>query len=1039
MKNNIKLLFVICLTILISNQTKSQPFTLQYQGITLLPVSQGCAVWGDYNNDGYLDILETGYNSTTPYSKLFKNNGNNTFTEQTGISLTGVGYSSADWGDYNNDGWLDIILCGFNGTANVTKIYKNNGNNTFTEQTGISITGVEDACVKWGDFNNDGWLDIVILGYTGSGDITKIYRNNGDGSFTEQTGLPFPALEWGSIALGDFNNDGYLDIVMTGASGSTRYSNIYQNNGDGTFSLLTALPIGVSNSTSVCADYNNDGWLDLLISGYTGSGYSAIVYQNNGDGTFSNQAGLLGVSSCSASWGDYNNDGLADILLGGVYNSGSAWSTVIYKNNGNGGFTVQSGMGLSTVYQCSLAWGDYDNDGALDLFEFGVANGTGGILGSLFKNFNGLVNTAPSAPTNLQATSNGSNITFKWDKSTDTETAQNGLSYNLYLYESGQSNFISSPQSNISNGFHRVAKFGNIQYNPNGYTLKGVIQTNKIYKWSVQAVDAGLKAGSFATENIFPVNIISQPINDTVCVGSNAQFIFNVTGNNVVYRWYANGIEIPGSNNDTLIINNASISDSGSYYCKVFSSGDSISSNMVKLIVSNNLSTSVATINGLASACPNLSGQVYSINAVAGATFYNWTLPAGWSINGATNGSSISVTTGLSGQGGNISLSAGNVCGSVLAGELAVTVISSPLATASGNNALCNATLMLTGGPDGMNSYSWTGPNNFVSTSQSPKVSDTANYLMSGSYVLTISTPIGCTSITSTLVNIAAPASQPTGFSGSINPAFGSTQTYSVSNVAGVVYSWTFPLGWVQTAGGTSNSVTVTVGAGSGNITVIPSNACGSGAPLNAAVAPNNSTNITSSGSWTCPAGVYSIIAECWGGGGAGGGSTATTSCGGGAGGGCYAKKIVSVIPNTTYTVTVGAVKTGTTTSSNTANTGNPSWFGSSSTVFASGGAGGYPATTTNYAVPGGQSSSSACIGSTVYSGGWGSGGNATGTSTVGAGGGGAGTTGTGTSAYNGTGGSAKANYGGAGANGVPLDSDGLPGSNYGGGGSGGK
>jgi predicted nucleotidyltransferase len=124
--------------------------------------------WGDYDNDGDLDILLTGYSGSAAVSKIYKNNGDGTFTEQTSISLAGVQYSSVAWGDYDNDRDLDILLTGSLSNGNpVSKIYKNNGNGTFTEQTSISLTGVQNSSVAWGDYDNDGDLDILLTGHNG--------------------------------------------------------------------------------------------------------------------------------------------------------------------------------------------------------------------------------------------------------------------------------------------------------------------------------------------------------------------------------------------------------------------------------------------------------------------------------------------------------------------------------------------------------------------------------------------------------------------------------------------------------------------------------------------------------------------------------------------------------------------------------------------------------------------------------------------------------------------------------------------------------
>jgi predicted nucleotidyltransferase len=222
----------------------------------------------------------TGYSGSFQYiSKIYRNNGNNTFTEQTGILLTGVCYSSVAWGDYDNDGDLDIILTGSAESSNITKIYKNNGNNTFTEQTGIAIPGVFGGTVAWGDYDNDGDLDVLLTGYSSSKTyISKIYRNNGDNTFSEQTGITLTGVGNGSVAWGDYNNDGYLDILLTGYTNTTFViSKIYKNNGNNTFTEQSGISLkGVDKSSVAWGDYDNDGDLDILLTG----AYVSKIYKN---------------------------------------------------------------------------------------------------------------------------------------------------------------------------------------------------------------------------------------------------------------------------------------------------------------------------------------------------------------------------------------------------------------------------------------------------------------------------------------------------------------------------------------------------------------------------------------------------------------------------------------------------------------------------------------------------------------------------------------------------------------------------------------
>ena len=375
---------------------------IERTSISLTGVYSGSAAWGDYNNDGYLDILLTGYDqSTTMISKIYRNNRDGTFTEQTSISLTGVTTGSGVWGDYDNDGNLDILLIGqIVPVGSTAKIYHNNGDNTFTEQTSISLTGAICSSVAWGDYDNDGDLDILLTGSSSSGIISKIYRNNANNTFTEQTSISLIAVMKGKTAWGDYDNDGYLDILLTG------------NNA------------GMNESNPV-----------------------SKIYHNNGNNTFTEQTSisLTGVADGSPAWGDYDNDGDLDILLTGATQSGSPISK-IYRNNGNNSFTENTSIYLTEIDLGSGLWGDYDNDGDLDIFLMGF-HYYHNYFSKIYKNNIAAANKPPSAPSSLKAIINGSDVILTWDKSTDAETPQNGLTYNLVIGTSPDACDILSPMS----------------------------------------------------------------------------------------------------------------------------------------------------------------------------------------------------------------------------------------------------------------------------------------------------------------------------------------------------------------------------------------------------------------------------------------------------------------------------------------------------------------------------------------------------------------------------------------------------------------
>jgi uncharacterized delta-60 repeat protein len=328
--------------------------------------SFGCA-WGDYDNDGDLDLFAA--NSADENNFLYTNNGDNSFTKVTTGAMVADGGNSygCAWGDYDNDGDLDLFVIN-HGQNNF--LYTNNGAGSFTKvTTGAVVTdeGYSRGCA-WGDYDNDGDLDLFVLNNNHN---NFLYANNGAGSFTKVTSgtVVEDAGDSRSCAWGDFDNDGDLDLFITNYDLDNC---LYENNGDGSFTKVTSGAVVTDGGPSIdCAwgDFDNDGDLDLFVANYSQDNF---LYTNNGDGSFTKvTSGAVvtdGGPSFGCAWGDYDNDGDLDLFAANYQQN-----NFLYTNNGAGSFTkVTSGVVVTdggASFGC--AWGDYDNDGDLDLF---VAN-----------------------------------------------------------------------------------------------------------------------------------------------------------------------------------------------------------------------------------------------------------------------------------------------------------------------------------------------------------------------------------------------------------------------------------------------------------------------------------------------------------------------------------------------------------------------------------------------------------------------------------------------------------------------------------------
>ena len=349
------------------------------------------ASWIDYDNDGRLDlfVVRTG---------LYHNDGNGIFSKITtsGLGLT-TGFGNT-WADVDNDGDIDCIQSG--GNAGGTKLFLNNGNGTFTQSMAGPFavpTNLRGWGSAFGDYNNDGLVDLFIAapyGFAGISDSCKFLVNLGNGNFlrVDTAGVTDTLDAYTIPSWSDYDNDGDIDLFIGAGrvNGSISRDYLFNNNhvlgGSILFTRNNSTPLGTDLHDGQIwnwIDFDNDGDLDAYLTNYTGTtpatGYQNEMYRND-NGTFVKLSGAdvgpivtdLGIS-LSSSWGDFDNDGDLDCI---VTNEGQQ-QNVYYQNNiqpfgstvftkiTNEPFTLNNGN-----HYCATS-GDYDNDGDLDVFISG--------------------------------------------------------------------------------------------------------------------------------------------------------------------------------------------------------------------------------------------------------------------------------------------------------------------------------------------------------------------------------------------------------------------------------------------------------------------------------------------------------------------------------------------------------------------------------------------------------------------------------------------------------------------------------------------
>jgi len=347
--------------------------------------------WGDYDNDGDLDLFLVTTDSN--WNPIYRNNGDGTFTRILEPSLQGLHHNANwwfAWVDYDNDGHLDLFLpdwSAYYGSSYKNLLFHNNGNGTFTRVTDnpIALDGGVSTAGGWGDYDRDGDLDLLVANGAGAmrAATNWFYLNQGGGSFLKlSTDLIRPLISESAQhavpAWVDVDDDGWLDLFVS-AFGS---NSLFRNTGDGGFSKVTGDPL-VSEQNSwmgmAWGDYDNDGDLDVLLTGtgYPTSTRPLALHRNEGGGHFHKMTqGDIGplatevANSSACAWGDYDNDGWLDLIIANGWLQSEGRLPLIYHNQGDGTFSkVTTGSPASDPGAIfAVNWVDYDQDGALDLF-----------------------------------------------------------------------------------------------------------------------------------------------------------------------------------------------------------------------------------------------------------------------------------------------------------------------------------------------------------------------------------------------------------------------------------------------------------------------------------------------------------------------------------------------------------------------------------------------------------------------------------------------------------------------------------------------
>ncbi len=346
--------------------------------LTTMQTNSWSSAWVDYYNDGWEDLYVCD-KSENVANHLYKNNGSSNFQLVTASQLSSVISKSVNstWGDYNRDGLKDVYIT--NATGNPGFLYKNLGGGNFQRMsnTGLDTDPQYAHGAAWCDFDKDGYQDLIVTNFFETR-FHQLYKNNGNGTFSPVEDTPVSLESNRSMApiLCDYDNDGLTDIFIP--NGNNKPNSLFRNLGNFRFSKENAGTVTSDAFNSVGAawgDYNSDGWMDLFVT--NASGQNNNLYRNNGNGTFSSVTGVPMVSdgghSHGANWIDIDNDSDLDLFV-----TNDQGPNFLYINQGNGSFlrVMNEAIATNLGLDYGQAWADHNKDGWLDVMISSHSNQT---------------------------------------------------------------------------------------------------------------------------------------------------------------------------------------------------------------------------------------------------------------------------------------------------------------------------------------------------------------------------------------------------------------------------------------------------------------------------------------------------------------------------------------------------------------------------------------------------------------------------------------------------------------------------------------
>ncbi|MEY3920920.1 MAG: hypothetical protein RL634_681, partial [Bacteroidota bacterium] len=497
---------------------------LSKQTSTLPGLTNARFAWGDYNNDGQLDlaVIGLGDENTGQVLKIYKNDKGNLVDLE--LKNRQLKEGDVKWVDIDKDGWLDLIATGQSGSVPYTVLFKNN-EGIFEVSYPTNIPALKNSTIAMGDHDNNGTVDMVISGKDAVGEPhTYMLNNDGRGNFKIvndfNTKYVVPDLYSSDMRFIDYDLDGDLDLIFTGIDrngnpqGGIRLNSLLDDQSLRNNQFYFNYGLNLKNARFDLGDVDSDGDLDIIVMGTyientlekpitklikNTSADSKLQGNYNNQNIYNNYQEVVidSLNNGDVKFADVNNDGLLDISISGLDNKKNPTTRIYINQGGFGNYSMLKTLDLPQFRSTAISWGDYNNDGNMDMVITGAkAIGTETVI---YVNDQGSnKNVAPKIPTGLTISDLGQGkVKLKWDAPKDDHTPSKSLSYLIKIGTKPGSGDLSTVQ---------VDSAGRLQsptipvVGTNEYYLE--LLPGKYY-WSVMAIDGNFKNSKFSTEQAF--------------------------------------------------------------------------------------------------------------------------------------------------------------------------------------------------------------------------------------------------------------------------------------------------------------------------------------------------------------------------------------------------------------------------------------------------------------------------------------------------------------------------------------------------------